>query len=99
MLIHSVLFWLKENLSEEERSEFFDGVAKLGKIESVEHTFIGTPADTPKRPVVDDSYDCALTVVLRDMEQHDAYQADPIHLTFIKECAHLWEKVQIYDAD
>jgi hypothetical protein len=49
--------------------------------------------------VVDDSYDCALTVVLRDLEQHDAYQADPIHLTFIKECAHLWEKVQIYDAD
>ena len=73
MLIHSVLFWLKENLSEEDRSAFFDGVAKLGKIESVEHSFIGTPADTPNRPVVDDSYDCALTVVLRDLEQHDAY--------------------------
>ena len=26
MLIHSVLFWLKENLTEEDRSEFFDGV-------------------------------------------------------------------------
>ena len=41
MLIHSVLFWLKENLSEEERSDFFDGVAKLGEIMSVEHSFIG----------------------------------------------------------
>ena len=59
MLIHSVLFWLKENLTEEDRSEFFDGVEKLGEIESVEHSFIGTPANTTKRPVVDDTYDCA----------------------------------------
>ncbi len=99
MLIHTVLFWLKENLSEDDRSAFFNGVAKLGDINAVEHSFIGTPANTPKRPVVDDSYDCALTVVLRDMKRHDDYQSDSIHLAFIQECAHLWEKVQIYDAD
>mgnify|MGYP006094162621 FL=1 len=99
MLIHSVLFWLKDHLSEEDRSNFFKGVEKLGTIKSVKHNFIGTPANTAKRPVVDDTYDCALTVVLKDLEQHDAYQVDPIHLGFIKDCAHLWEKVQIFDAD
>lgn len=99
MLIHTVIFWLKSNLNDEDRSKFFQGVEKLGKIKSVEHNFIGTPANTEKRPVVDDTYDCALTVVLKNLEQHDAYQVDPIHLEFIKDCAHLWEKVQIFDAD
>ena len=99
MLIHTVIFWLKEGLNDEERNKFFKGVETLGLIKSVEHTFIWTPADTPERPVVDNSYDCALTVVIRDLEQHDDYQVDPIHLEFIKECAHLWQKVQIFDAD
>lgn len=99
MLVHTVIFWLKEGLKEEDRNKFFKGVEKLGLIKSVEHSFIGTPADTPDRPVVDNSYDCALTVVLKDLEQHDDYQVDPIHLEFIKDCANLWEKVQIFDAD
>ena len=99
MLIHTVIFWLKEGLDDEDRSKFFKGVDSLGTIQSVEHTFIGTPANTTKRPVVDDSYDCALTVALKNIEAHDAYQVDPIHLAFIKECGHLWKKVKIFDAD
>ena len=39
-----------------------------------------------KRPVVEDSYDYAITVVLKDMEAHDHYQVDPIHLEFIDKC-------------
>jgi len=99
MLIHTVIFWLKKSLNTEDRSQFFQGVEKLGEIQCVEHNFIGTPANTTKRPVVDDTYDCALTVVLKDLKDHDLYQVDPIHLKFIKECSHLWEKVQIFDAD
>jgi hypothetical protein len=99
MLIHTVIFWLKKNLSSEDRSQFFQGVEKLRDIQSVKHNFIGSPASTAKRPVVDDTYDCALTVVLKDLKDHDSYQVDPIHLNFIKECSHLWEKVQIFDAD
>ena len=99
MLIHTVIFWLKEDLNEKDRKKFFEGVQKLGLIKSVEKTFIGTPAQTPDRPVVDNSYDCALTVVLNNLEEHDQYQDDPIHLEFIKNCSHLWEKVKIFDAD
>jgi len=99
MLIHTVIFWLKEGLNDKDRAKFFKGVDSLGTIQSVEHTFIGTPANTAKRPVVDDSYDCALTVALKSIEDHDAYQVDPIHLAFIKDCAHLWENVKIFDAD
>ena len=57
------------------------------------------PSSTPPREVVDASYDCDLTVVFDDLNGHDAYQDDPIHHLFIKNCAHLWEKVRIYDAE
>jgi hypothetical protein len=40
-----------------------------------------------------------LTVVLKNLDDHDLYQEDPVHLNFIKECSHLWKKVQIFDAD
>ncbi len=99
MLIHTVIFWLKKDLTQEDRDLFFDGVKTLEAIASVEQSFMGAPADTPKRPVVDDSYDCALSVVLRDLAAHDLYQADPIHLAFIEKCGHLWERVVIYDAN
>jgi hypothetical protein len=99
MLVHTVIFWLKKDLDEKDRKTFFKGVENLGLIKSVEHTFIGTPAKTPDRPVVDSSYDCALTVVLKNLDDHDLYQEDPIHLNFIRECSHLWKKVQIFDAD
>jgi hypothetical protein len=98
MLIHTVIFWLKEGLTQEDRDLFFEGAKTLATIESVEQSFMGTPANTPKRPVVDDSYDCALSVSLRDLDAHDLYQADPIHLAFIEKCRHLWERVVIYDA-
>ena len=48
---------------------------------------------------MEDSYDCAITVVLKDMAAHDDYQADPIHLEFIEKCKEMWERVVIYDAD
>ena len=99
MLTHTVIFWLKEGLTQEDRELFFQGVETLTTIDSVEQSFLGTPASTPKRPVVDDSYDCVLSVCLKDLDAHDHYQADPIHLAFIEKCGHLWEKVIIYDAD
>jgi len=99
MLTHTVIFWLKEGLTQEDRDLFFAGVNSLASICSVENTFIGTPANTPKRPVVDDSYDCALSVSIKNLDDHDLYQVDPIHLAFVEKCGHLWEKVIIYDAD
>ena len=98
MLTHTVIFWLKEGLTQEDKDLFFEGAKTLSTIESVEQSYMGTPADTTKRPVVDDSYDCAITVCLRDLAAHDLYQADPIHLAFIEKCGHLWERVVIYDA-
>jgi hypothetical protein len=99
MLIHTVIFWLKKDLTEDQKVEFTNEVKTLGEISSVESFHLGTPAPTPKRPVIEDSYDYAITVVLKDMDAHDQYQVDPIHLDFIDKCKDMWERVVIYDAD
>jgi len=99
MLVHTVIFWLKKDLSEDQQVVFTNEVKTLGEISSVESFHLGTPAPTPKRPVIEDSYDYAITVVLKDMDAHDDYQVDPIHLDFIDKCKDMWERVVIYDAD
>ena len=99
MLVHNVYFWLKENLSDEDRGKFWEGVKTLSTIESTTHVFIGEPAVTEPRPIIDRSYDFGLTVVLENITAHDEYQADPIHLQFVEDCGHLWTRVQIYDSE
>ena len=98
MLVHSVFFWLKADLSESQRTAFRAGVDSLAAIGSAEAVYIGTPSTTD-RPVIDRSYDIGLTVVLKDLAAHDAYQIDPIHRKFVDEFGGYWERVVIYDAD
>jgi Stress responsive A/B Barrel Domain len=97
MLVHSVYFWLKPELSDEQRDKFWELVRSLSKIASARQCYIGTPAST-ERAVIDSSYSCALIIVFDDLAGHDAYQVDPIHDRFRDECSSLWSKVLIYDA-
>lgn len=99
MLIHTVLFWLKKDLTDEDLTLFEQKLRALEKISSVEQMFLGRPSSTTKRPVIDDTYDFCLTVALKDLTAHDVYQEDPLHLAFIEKCSHMWERVKIYDAD
>jgi len=98
MLVHSVYFWLRSDLSAAQRAEFRRGVESLAGIAAVEKLYVGAPAATEKRPIIDDTYSFALTVLLQDVAAHDAYQVDPIHHAFIASCKAFWTRVQIYDA-
>ncbi len=98
MMIHTVLFWMKDGASDADVQALRQGLETLQRIKAPEAVYIGTPAET-KRPVIDRSYTFCLTVVLPGMEAHDAYQEDPIHLAFVDNCARLWDRVLIYDAD
>jgi hypothetical protein len=99
MLVHTVYFWLKPDLTAAQRADFRRGVESLGGIKAVDKIFVGTPAKTEKRPIIDDSYSVALTVLCQDIAAHDAYQVDPIHLAFINTFKTFWTRVQIYDAE
>lgn len=99
MLVHSVFFWLRTDLSADERADFRAGVDSLAGIESASAVYVGSPSATEQRPMIDNSYDVGLTVFLEDIAAHDAYQVDSIHNDFIQRFATYWTKVKIYDAD
>ena len=94
--VHTVFFWMKEDLSKEEAQFFEEGMEKLGATPSILSYKWGKPAGTP-RDVVDNSYSYAWIVDFASSEDQDAYQDDPIHLEFIEQCKNLWTKVQVYD--
>jgi hypothetical protein len=98
MFVHIVNFWLKKGLSQEDIALFEAGVQSLADVETVDVFSVGKPASTD-RPVIDRSYDYCLLTTFEDEKGHDYYQTAPIHLEFIKNCAHLWDKVLIYDSE
>ena len=98
MLVHTVYFWLKPELTPAQLADFRRGVESLGGIKAVDKIYVGTPAATERRPIIDASYSYALTVVCKDVAAHDAYQVDPIHLAFVAAFKTFWTRVQIYDA-
>jgi hypothetical protein len=99
MLVHTVFFWLRKDLDGAQITEFRMGLESLKAIEHAEAVYVGSPADTAERPVLDTSYDFCLTVLLKDVPAHDAYQADPKHQAFIGTYKEYWKKVKVYDAD
>lgn len=98
MLVHSVFFWLKPDLDAAAVAAFREGVESLRGVPCVEAVYVGTPSSTD-RPVIDRSYSVALTVLLKGIMEHDAYQVDPIHRAFVDRFSSYWERVVIYDAE
>jgi hypothetical protein len=99
MLYHCVYFWLKPELTADQRADFRRGVETLAKIATIEKAEVGVPAATERRPVIDASYDVALIVVCKDVAAQNAYQVDPLHLAFVEKYKGFWTRVQIYDSE
>jgi len=97
MLAHHVLFWLKTDTTDAQKTAFKKGLQSLENIESVKSIHIGTPAAI-ERAVVDTTYTFSLVVFFEDMAGHDIYQVHTIHLAFLDQFRPLFEKVIIYDA-
>jgi hypothetical protein len=93
-LIHQVFFWLNEGVSV---TEFMKEARKLSSCATVKQLYLGTPAATQSRDVVDSSYSIACTFFFDNVEDEQRYQVDPIHLAFIDENSNKWNKVVVYD--
>jgi hypothetical protein len=98
MHIHTVFFWLRKSASEDERKRLRDGLDLLVSDEHIREPTIGVAAATD-RPVIDSSYDYAIILKFDDLAAHDAYQAGAAHQQFLKDCADLWSRVQVYDIE
>jgi Stress responsive A/B Barrel Domain len=97
-VVHHVFFWLKNAGSIEDRDKLVEGVKTLSKIETVRELRVGIVASTEKRDVVDNSWAVSELMFFSDVAGQATYQSHPIHLEFIKNYSHLWEKVIVYDA-
>lgn len=97
MFVHTVFFWLEHPENGDDRIALHAGLESLKSINAMQAVYVGKPAET-RRSVIDHSYDFSLTLVFSDKAAHDTYQDHPVHTEFVAECAHLWERVQIYDA-
>ncbi|WP_428329481.1 Dabb family protein [Mucilaginibacter sp.] len=97
-VVHHVFFWLKNPASIQDRDQLVAGVKTLSKIETVRELRVGVVAATEKRDVVDNSWAVSELMFFSDLAGQAIYQTHPVHLEFIKNCSHLWEKVIVYDA-
>jgi Stress responsive A/B Barrel Domain len=97
-VVHTVYFWLKEKDNEAHQAALLAGLKELAQIDLIKTAYIGKPANT-NRPVIDSSYSFSITFIFDNPADQDAYQPHPNHLAFIEKCSHLWEKVQVYDAE
>ena len=96
-VIHHVFFWLKNPASAEDKQKLLAGLETLRKVKTVKKLYIGAPASTEKRDVVDNSFHVSELMFFDDLAGQKAYQDDPIHKQFVADCSHLWEKVIVYD--
>jgi hypothetical protein len=98
MLIHNVFFTLHKRLDGRELTEFRIGLESLKYIKHAEAVYIGSPAPVAERPVLVSNYDFCLTVLLKNVAAHDAYQQDPLHQAFLENHKEKWKRVKVFDA-
>jgi hypothetical protein len=97
VFIHHVYFWLKNPGNADDRARLVEGLTKLSKVTTIKNFHIGKPANT-SRGVIDTTYDISWYNEFANDEDQASYQTDPIHLKFVEECSHLWQKVIVYDS-
>ena len=96
IFIHHVYFWLNNPDSIADRNQLIEGLNKLSSVTTIKTFHIGLPAAT-SREVIDSTYAVSWLLLFKNKEDQDSYQTDPVHLKFVDDCKHLWNKVVVYD--
>lgn len=97
LFIHHVYFYLKDPHNAQDEAKLLEGLHKLAKVPTIQYVHIGKPAETNRSVIVRD-YSYSWMCFFKNIIEEEIYQTHPIHLEFIKEYSHLWEKVVIYDS-
>lgn len=96
-MTHTVYFWLQDSLTQADKDSFVEGVKSLEAAPTVKRLFVGTPAATPSRGVVNNSFDYSLVLWFDDVAGHDAYQVSDIHLKFVADHEAKFKEVRVHD--
>jgi hypothetical protein len=97
-ITHVVVCWLKSPGDTSARRALIDqSNAFQGKIPGLIHVYAGEPMPST-RPVVDTSYDVAITMIFTDEAALQRYEKSPVHQKAVKETLQpLVAKFVIYD--
>lgn len=98
VLVHQVYFWLKDKGNAAQIADLKAELAALTAIPHIQLLYVGTPASTEKRTVVDYSFDVSELMYFASQAEHDAYQVHPLHKAFADKWTPLLEKVIVYDS-
>lgn len=97
-LSHAVYFTLKTPTPENRAALIASCRKYLSGQPGLVHFSAGERGTNYQRPVNDQQFDVALTVVFATEADHDAYQQSPDHLQFIAENSPTWAQVRVFDA-
>ncbi|RFS16710.1 Dabb family protein [Emticicia sp. C21] len=97
LFVHHVYFYLKNPGNEADKAKLIEGLNILSKVPEIKMVHIGIPAST-NRSVIERGYAVSWLLFFDNLEEEEIYQKHPIHLKFIEDYSHLWEKVIVYDS-
>lgn len=95
--VHHVYFWLKNPESAADRVKLIEGLKTLKSIKAIQLARIGVPANT-NRDVIERGYGISWLLFFNNLEEQEVYQKHPVHLKFVENYSHLWERVIVYDS-
>lgn len=96
-MIHSVYFWLNDDVDEAGHQEFRDAVMTLEAVPSAMRMFVGPAAATEEPGITDNTFDLALIVWFENEAAADAYQVHPVHTAFVESQKAKFAKVKVMD--
>jgi hypothetical protein len=95
---HHVYFWLTEEKNNpSDRAVFEQALTALFEVPLVTGGRWAVPAKVEIRPVVDQSWDYAISMRFATLEDHNLYQDHPLHSAFIQSHKDWWAKVRVSD--
>lgn len=97
LLVHHVFFYLKDPQNAQDEARLLKGLEKLAQISTIQLSHIGRPARTSGE-AIEKGYSISWLCFFKNLIEEEIYQTDPIHVKFLEECSHLWEKRVVYDA-
>ncbi|MEX2464106.1 MAG: Dabb family protein, partial [Balneolaceae bacterium] len=83
MLQHIVYFYLNEDVTAEEKTDFEEGLNRLLSIEEVYFYQVGIPGKTADRDVTDHDFGYSISSWFQTMDEYEVYAEHPVHLEFI----------------
>ncbi|WP_257670337.1 Dabb family protein [Parapedobacter tibetensis] len=98
VIAHYVLFWLNDDLSEDEINNFVGFFEVLKTIPTIKSLHYGRAANTHQRDVVDNSFTYNLLVFFDTMDDLNVYETHPIHVEAIEKYSKYWRKVAVHDS-